>query len=369
MAKLPFEKIFSGSAGSGSGGGIAPPPFNGFLNWDADLNDPTLVSSTPGEPGIWYRVIVAGNTNLDGITDWQVSDIAVFNTATNTWIKIDNSETLPDIVYAEMYFNNNALPTVIGIPGTDSKITGTYIAGELEGFTHSGGTLTYVADIPNREVIVRASIAASLNGTDGVLTPVIYKNGIKVDKMQPNQDLDGISPSFENISVQAILKLNQSDTIDIFVRNSKGDDVTVSSLGCIVSSIGGIKSGTSDDSSGVPVLSIDSTLGSIIATPTIKKAFYIRIGTVVSLTYTLNFATSAGGSNQIFVNLPFTPGFTTVDQAGGNFTINNGPPTGLSNNSKMRGLSAFGSDKMHLEFEAGGATDYELSINALYEVQ
>jgi hypothetical protein len=44
---------------------------------NASTNTPTLASGV-GTKGYYYVVSVAGSTNLDGITDWQISDWAVF---------------------------------------------------------------------------------------------------------------------------------------------------------------------------------------------------------------------------------------------------------------------------------------------------
>ena len=57
--------------------------------WDATLNNPTLTSSV-GTAGDFYIVGVAGTTNLDGITDWQVGDWAIFEGG--IWQKIDNHD-------------------------------------------------------------------------------------------------------------------------------------------------------------------------------------------------------------------------------------------------------------------------------------
>ena len=66
-------------------------------NWNANTNTPTLASGT-GTVGNYYIVSVAGSTNLDGITDWQVGDWAVFTDdgagGADQWDKIDNSSTL-----------------------------------------------------------------------------------------------------------------------------------------------------------------------------------------------------------------------------------------------------------------------------------
>jgi len=63
--------------------------------WNASTNTPTLTSSS-GVAGYYYIVNVAGTTNLDGITDWQVGDWAVFS-STGVWQKIDQSNTVTSV--------------------------------------------------------------------------------------------------------------------------------------------------------------------------------------------------------------------------------------------------------------------------------
>ena len=82
-------------------GGTVPlsqlPPL-GDLNyqgaWNANTNTPTLTSSV-GTKGYYYVVSVAGTTNLNGITDWQVGDWAVFNGS--VWQKIDNTDAVTSV--------------------------------------------------------------------------------------------------------------------------------------------------------------------------------------------------------------------------------------------------------------------------------
>ena len=62
--------------------------------WDADTNDPTLVSST-GTKGHYYVVSVAGSTALDGISEWKIGDYVVFNGA--IWQKIDNTDQVSSV--------------------------------------------------------------------------------------------------------------------------------------------------------------------------------------------------------------------------------------------------------------------------------
>jgi hypothetical protein len=82
-------------------GGTVPlsqlPPL-GDLNyqgaWNANTNTPTLTSSV-GTKGYYYVVSVSGTTNLNGITDWQVGDWAVFNGS--VWQKIDNTDSVTSV--------------------------------------------------------------------------------------------------------------------------------------------------------------------------------------------------------------------------------------------------------------------------------
>lgn len=73
-------------------------PLQGDLNyqgtWNATTNTPTLTSSV-GTKGYYYVVDVAGTTNLNGITDWQVGDWAVYNGT--AWQKIDNTDSVTSV--------------------------------------------------------------------------------------------------------------------------------------------------------------------------------------------------------------------------------------------------------------------------------
>jgi hypothetical protein len=58
--------------------------------WNSSTNNPTLTSGT-GVKGDYYVVSVAGSTDLDGSTLWDVGDWAVFNGL--VWQKVDAGDT------------------------------------------------------------------------------------------------------------------------------------------------------------------------------------------------------------------------------------------------------------------------------------
>jgi hypothetical protein len=72
--------------------------------WDASTGNPP--STTP-EKGDYWIVNVSGNTDLDGITDWQIGDFAIYNGT--TWDKIDNSEPIIEsvnVLYDHSYYTS-----------------------------------------------------------------------------------------------------------------------------------------------------------------------------------------------------------------------------------------------------------------------
>jgi len=97
--------------------------------WNALTNTPTLTSSV-GVSGYYYVVSVAGTTNLNGITDWQIGDWAIFNGS--AWQKIDQTNTVSSvngqtgvvsIAYADLAgaiptWNQNTTGTAAGLSTT-----------------------------------------------------------------------------------------------------------------------------------------------------------------------------------------------------------------------------------------------------------
>lgn len=62
--------------------------------WNANTNSPTLTSGV-GTKGYLYIVDTAGTTNLDGITDWQIQDFAIFSGT--VWQKIDTTDLVVSV--------------------------------------------------------------------------------------------------------------------------------------------------------------------------------------------------------------------------------------------------------------------------------
>ena len=113
--------------------------------WNASTNTPTLTSSV-GTKGYYYVVNVAGTTNLNGITDWQIGDWAVFNGS--VWQKIDNTDAVTSV--------NGYTGTVV-LTNTDISGFGTMSTQNANAVAITGGTINGAT--------VGASNPAAVTGT------------------------------------------------------------------------------------------------------------------------------------------------------------------------------------------------------------
>ena len=133
--------------------------------WNASTNTPTLTSSV-GTNGFYYIVSVAGSTNLNGVTDWQVGDWAVFNGT--VWQKLDQT----DIVTSVAGRTGAVVLTTADIGGL-----GTIATQAANNVTITGGSISGITDLAIADGGTGASTAANARtnlglviGTD-VLSP------------------------------------------------------------------------------------------------------------------------------------------------------------------------------------------------------
>jgi hypothetical protein len=130
--------------------------------WNASTNTPTLTSST-GTKGYYYVVSVAGNTNLDGITDWLVGDWAVYNGT--VWQKVDNTETVTSV---NGQTGAVTLTTTNIAEGTNEYFTtararASVSAGTAISYDNGTGVITNAA--PDQVVSLTGAGTTSISGT------------------------------------------------------------------------------------------------------------------------------------------------------------------------------------------------------------
>ncbi|MHA1136518.1 MAG: hypothetical protein ACTSSE_08530 [Candidatus Thorarchaeota archaeon] len=94
--------------------------------WNATTNVPDLTLPGAKVAGHGYIVTVAGNTNLDGITDWKVKDIAWFDGIASVWRKIDNTQDIHalggSLHSADLLANLNSKVSDTDVIGADGSV-------------------------------------------------------------------------------------------------------------------------------------------------------------------------------------------------------------------------------------------------------
>jgi hypothetical protein len=128
--------------------------------WNASTNTPTLASSV-GTNGNYYVVSVTGTTNLNGITDWQVGDWAIYNGT--AWQKIDQSNSVTSV----NGYTGAVVLTQTDIAGTASLTTAQTLTNKT--ISGSSNTLTNIANasLSNSAITINGS-SVSLGGSTTV---------------------------------------------------------------------------------------------------------------------------------------------------------------------------------------------------------
>jgi hypothetical protein len=196
--------------------------------WNASTNTPTLTSSV-GTKGYYYVVNVAGSTNLNGVTDWQVGDWAVYNGT--AWQKVDNTDAVTSVngYTGTVVLNATDVGAVSSVSGTApvSVATGTTTPvislaasyGDTKN-PYASKTANYVLASPNGSAGVptfRALVSADIPSLTGTYIP--YTGA--------STSIDLNAQTVTNI---AHLGLNSTAVPDILLR-AYGDNNSTSRIG------------------------------------------------------------------------------------------------------------------------------------------
>jgi hypothetical protein len=170
--------------------------------WNASTNTPTLTNGV-GTKGYYYVVSVAGNTNLDGITSWNVGDWAIFNGT--VWQKVDNTDAVTSV---NGFTGTVVLTTTDVAEGTNQYFTTarartSVSAGTGISYDNVTGVVTNAA--PDQTVAIAGGTGISTSGTYPSFTvtntapdqTVVLTGGtgISTSGTYPNFTITNTSPS------------------------------------------------------------------------------------------------------------------------------------------------------------------------------
>jgi len=133
--------------------------------WNASTNTPTLTSSV-GSKGYYYAVSVAGSTNLNGITDWSIGDLAVFNGS--VWEQIDNTDAVTSVngYTGTVVLNAADVGALASVTSTDGSITVSQVGTAVD--------LAVSAASPASTLLLQVRNSSGATMTKGT---VVYVNG------------------------------------------------------------------------------------------------------------------------------------------------------------------------------------------------
>ena len=136
------------------GGGTTTGQLTYKGTWNANLNSPTLTSGV-GTLNNYYVVNVAGSTNLDGITSWNVGDWAIFNGT--VWEKISGqSGTVTSVTGTAPITSTGGATPAIGIPAANATTNGYLTSTDWTTFNSKGtGTVTSISTVCQLRLVIR----------------------------------------------------------------------------------------------------------------------------------------------------------------------------------------------------------------------
>ena len=191
-----------------AGGGIATGTLSYQGTWDANANSPLLTSSV-GTQNQYYVVSVAGTTNLNGISDWQIGDWAIFNGS--VWQKIDQS---PAVISVNGQTGAVVLtaPDVGATPNTAYVLAGTGISG--------GGQLT-------GNVTINLANTAVTAGTYGTATQV---SQVTVDAQGRITSAANVAIAIANSAVSGLGTMSTQNANNVTITGGTVGNATLTNV-------------------------------------------------------------------------------------------------------------------------------------------
>ena len=211
--------------------------------WNAATNSPTLTSSV-GDKGDYYVVSQAGSTNLNGITDWQINDIAVFNGA--VWQKIDNTDAVLS-VNGQTGLVVLTAPDVGAAPNTAFVLAGTGISGGgqlignvtiyLANTAVTTGTYGTASQVSQVTVDAQGRITSAANVTIAIANSAVSGLGTMSTQNANNVAITGGNVSSVTLNGGTYANANITSVVTPFPNNYLANSSTT--LGSTTLTLGG----------------------------------------------------------------------------------------------------------------------------------
>jgi hypothetical protein len=197
--------------------------------WNASTNTPTITSSV-GTDGTFYIVSVAGTTNINGITDWQVGDWIVFHDT--AWQKVDNSDSVSSVfgrvgnIVANQSDYSAFYPLIADIKNGVLTVQGTGVL---------SGSGTFSANQATNNTITLTHASVSRTNTTSTQTPSFGGSFNVVDSVTSSAEghITAIDTRTVTIpsTVATAIQTGLLSSADWITFNSKQNAITLTTTG------------------------------------------------------------------------------------------------------------------------------------------
>ena len=281
-----------------------------------------------GTQNYYYIVSVAGTTNLNGISDWQIGDWAIFNGT--VWQKVDNTDAVTSV-------NGQVGTVVLNAANVGATANTTYVlasglltgGGQLNANVTLGLTTVPVANVPGAVPNTVNIIAGTGLSGGGALTGNVTINNAGV------LDFNGRTGNVSLSNTDVITALgytpgtsNTSGTVTSITAGTGLNGGTITTNGTISLANTTVTAGTYGSASGVPQIVVD-------AQGRITSASNVAIGG--ASTVVTNVVTILSGSllswtnNSVAVITWENNSLQTIGWTSGTYFITNNNATILAN--------------------------------------
>lgn len=159
--------------------------------WNATTNTPAIPAAAAANKGYFYKVSVAGTTNIDGIAEWAIGDWIISNGT--VWEKVDNTDQVLSVAGLTGTITAAGLKTALAIAAADltdfsanarslvtaanyaaMKVLLAITAADITNASANGRSLITAADYAAMKVLLAYGSAADKNiGTSGNNVPLL----------------------------------------------------------------------------------------------------------------------------------------------------------------------------------------------------
>lgn len=234
--KISYDNFVSGLGVTGSIVSVGPGTATPILDVDGSVNKIRVIENGSGvkaelspsngvELSHNFTADVVGAPLFLNVLDEQpviaslVAGAGISITSTDNYLTI-NSEEAGE--YATITMQGNSTATVISSTATAVKVAGTFVVGDVSGYTgDTTGKLTHIGDT-GLHVLNALITVDTASGTNHVVSLYLAKNGAIIPETRMSDTVSAglirAIVTFANISLAA------NDTIEIFVRNESTTD-------------------------------------------------------------------------------------------------------------------------------------------------